>query len=81
MSRRITDRRLLAGALLLAGCGSGEYEATPLPGAPASPSPAPSSAPAAAPACNNPLASYAPAGHAEPGACRAARRRSSNAAG
>jgi len=60
MSRRITIAALLAGALLLAGCGSSEYEATPLPGASASPSPAPSSAPTAAPTCDNALASYAP---------------------
>jgi polar amino acid transport system substrate-binding protein len=53
---------LAAAALLLAGCGTGTYEATPLPGATgptATPTAAPSST--APPAqCSNPLASYDP---------------------
>ncbi len=62
MSRRFSIVALLAGALLLAGCGTSEYAATPLPAQPsanpsASPSPGPTSA---APTCTDALESYAP---------------------
>ncbi|HEX9371848.1 MAG TPA: transporter substrate-binding domain-containing protein, partial [Roseiflexaceae bacterium] len=65
---------LIAGVLLLAGCGSGQYAATPLPGPSSSaPSGTTSTAPTTPATCANPLASYAPsgelppAGHMEPG--------------
>jgi polar amino acid transport system substrate-binding protein len=62
MSRRFSIVALLAGALLLAGCGTSEYAATPLPAQPsANPSASPSAGPTtAAPACTNALESYAP---------------------
>ena len=52
---------VIAGALLLTGCGSGQYDATPLPAkaAPTTPTPAPTTP---ARNCGNPLASYAPTG-------------------
>jgi len=60
---RLKLTALVAGVLLLAGCGSGQYDATPLPGTTSSaPSGGSTSAPSTPPTCANPLASYAPTG-------------------
>jgi len=74
MTRRLTLTALVAGVLLLAGCGSGQYDATPLPGTTSSaPSGGSTSAPSSPPACVNQTASYAPTGpNPAPGAMDAA---------
>ncbi len=50
-----------AAVLLVSGCGAGDYDATPLPGASTGPSGSPSpTATTAPPRCNNALSSYDP---------------------
>lgn len=59
---KVTVAALVAGVLLLAGCGSGTYDATPLPGG-SSPTGTPSASTAPpAQSCPDQLASYQPAG-------------------
>jgi polar amino acid transport system substrate-binding protein len=63
MRLRVTALVAALGSLLLVGCGSGQYDATPLPGTSASaPSGSSSTAPSTPPTCADPLASYAPSG-------------------